>query len=129
MQISDQTKRYLLVYGIFVVILYFICNAGSNNFSCDEWANSIRDEEEFNLVLTKKTNNNSRNAYLDGVDLTNKETTEFHDGSGWIAHNFDKFKIGDTLTKKIGEYTIVIKREGKIIPIPFRCDNKIYEDK
>ncbi|MGZ3872272.1 MAG: hypothetical protein ACXVJD_05110 [Mucilaginibacter sp.] len=128
MQISDQTKRYLLVYGIFIAILYIIYDATSNKFTCDKWANDFRDNNGFNLVLTKKTNNNSRNAYLDGVDLTNKETTEFHDGSGWIAHNFDKFNIGDTLTKKIGKYTIVIKRKGKTILIPFECD-KIYRDR
>lgn len=98
-------------------------------FSCDEWANDFRDNAKFNLVLTGKENNYSRDAYFYGVDLYNKESTKFYDGGGWIAYNFAKFKIGDTLIKNSGKYTIIIKRKGTTILVPFKCSGKVYIDK
>jgi len=127
MEISDHSKKYLILFGILLIIVYFIYDSSTNKFTCDGWAKDFRDNKKFNLVLTHKVNNYSRNAYLYGKDLTNEESTEFYDGGGWIAQNFNKFKIGDTLIKKLGKYTIMIKRKGETILIPFECD-KIYQD-
>lgn len=129
MQISDQYQRYLLALGSLIVVVYFIYYASTDNFTCDGWANDFRDSKEFHLILIKKENNQSRDAYFYGIDLKNKENTKFHDGGGWIARNFEKFNIGDTLLKDVGKYSIIIKREGKTILIPFKCGEKIYIDK
>jgi hypothetical protein len=128
MQISGQIKRYLFIFGVVIIATYSIYDLNTHKFSCDEWANSFKDKKGFNLVLTKKKNNYSRDAYFYGIDLSTKEPIEFYDGSGWIAQNFDKFNVGDTLIKNIGKYTITIKRKGKIIQVPFICD-KTYADK
>jgi hypothetical protein len=109
--------------------IFLFLSACKSEFTCDEWANSFRDDKKFNLVLTKKENNYSRDSYFYGIDLNSNETTEFYDGSGWIAHSFDKFKIGDTLIKRPGRYTIIIKRKGKTVSVPFECSGKIYIDK
>jgi hypothetical protein len=98
-------------------------------FTCDNWANGFRDGDEFHLILAKKENGNSRDSYFYGTDLKYKGPTRYIDGGGWIERNFDKFKIGDTLIKDIGKYTIVIKRKGKTILLPFECNGKIYKDK
>jgi hypothetical protein len=128
MQISDQNKRYLVALGSLIVVAFFIYKMSSNKFSCDEWANDFRDNANFHLILTKKeTNNYSRGAYFYGIDLKNKQPTMYYDRSAWMAHNLDKFKIGDTLLKDVGRYGITIKRKGKIILIPFEC-GKVYVD-
>lgn len=98
-------------------------------FSCDEWADSFKEDKMFHLVLDKKETNTGRDVYFYGIDLSTKNYIEFYDGSGWIAGNFDKFNIGDTLIKNKGKYTIIIKRKGKVILIPFECNDKIYSDK
>jgi hypothetical protein len=90
--------------------------------SCDELAANFKNEEQFHMVLIKKENNNSRNTYLYGIDLNTKEKVTYLDGSGWLEDNFEKFKIGDTLIKDLGKYSIVIKRNGKTILIPCVCD-------
>lgn len=128
MEISEQARRYLAVIGILIIIVLLIYHSSSNTFTCDKWANDFRDDAQFNLVLTKKENSHSRDAYFYGIDVASKKNTEYYDGGGWIAQNFSKFEIGDTLTKERGKYTIIIKRAGKILLIPFECD-KVYSDK
>jgi hypothetical protein len=93
------------------------------NNSGDEIAKSFRDDKSFHLVLVKKEEkSDEREAYFYGIDLETKTNTEFYDGSGWMAENFDKFKIGDTLIKDKGKYSITIKRAGKTILIPYIFD-------
>jgi hypothetical protein len=98
-------------------------------FTCDNWANGFRDTDEFHLVLTKKEIDDGRNVYFYGIGLKYGQPIKYHDDDSWIAHNFDKFTIGDTLIKDIGKYTIIIKRKGKTILLPFECNGKIYQDK
>jgi len=129
MELSDQAQKYLILFGVLLVIVFVIYDASSNKFTCDGWANDFKEHQSFNLVLSKKENNYSRDAYLYGIDLKNKQPTEFYDGGGWIARNFDIFKIGDSLIKDKGKYTIIIKRKGKTILVPFKCGSNIYVDK
>jgi hypothetical protein len=126
MEISDQIKRYLLVYGIVFLGIFMLYYDSKHQFTCDKWANNFKDKEEFHLVLTGK-NNTGRDAYLDGKDLRNKKQIEYHEDSGWIEDCIDTFRVGDTLIKDIGKYCIIIKRKGKTISIPFSCDGKIYK--
>ncbi len=113
---------------ICMVALCMLLHSCLPEFSCDEWANDFRDSKEFNMILTKKKNHMSRDVSLYGVDPKTKKDVDFVDGSGWIQLNLDSFKIGDTITKKIGKYTIVIKRRGSIKLLRFECGGKIYRD-
>jgi hypothetical protein len=131
MEISDQAKKYLIVFGwlLIIIILFFIYESGSHKFSCDEWANDFRDNVQFNMLLTKKSNSYSRGTYFYGIDVENKEPTEFQDGGGWTEDIFDRLVIGDTILKIKGKYTLIIKSRGKKFEIPFKCGGKIYADK
>jgi hypothetical protein len=111
--------RILKYTGLAFILILASCLP---DYSCDEAAKSFKDDYQFHLVLKEKENHMSNDSYFYGVDLETKENTRFYDGSGWIALNFDKFKIGDTLIKDIGKYTITIKRTGKTILIPYVCD-------
>ncbi len=107
----------------------FLSTACIPKFSCDKLAEDFKNNKTFNLVLHKKYNNyNSRDAYLYGSDIQTGYDTEFYDGTGYIAHNLDKFIVCDTLIKKAGQYSIIIKRGSKTILLPFSCVDKVYKD-
>jgi hypothetical protein len=130
-ELPYNTNKYLLVFGslLIIIIFLYLASSNSNKFSCDVWANDFRDNAKFHLVLAEKENHESRDAYFYGTELHTKDRVRFYDGGGWIAGNFDKFRIGDTLIKDAGKYTIIIKRKGKTVLIPFECNGKIYDDK
>ncbi len=108
-------------------ITFFLASC-EHDASCDKIAKDFKDNAQFHLVLTEKENHHSRDAFFYGIDLkTKKENTKFYDGSGWIAQNFDKFKVGDTLIKDAGKYTIIIKRGKKAILIPYVCQKYISD--
>lgn len=127
MQLSLLVKRNLYLFGILFLIVFVVFFQRTHKFSCDAWANDFMKVEKFSLILTEKKAQASPDVYLTGIDVINKAKIEYHDSSGWIARNIDKFNIGDTLTKDIGKYAILIKRKNQIISIPCDCDGKTYK--
>jgi hypothetical protein len=129
MENLNRNGMYLLIVGVIAFLIYFIFGIGNKPFSCDVWAENVKNNKEFHLILTGKYNHNqSRDSYLYGIDLKTNQKTEYYDGSGWITRNLEKFYIGDTLVKAKGKYSIIIKRKSKTITVPFECD-RIYNDR
>ena len=126
MKVSDGVKLYIKIFGILLFIVYLIYSDSTAQFTCDKWANNFKNKEQFHLILTSK-NTNNKIGYLKGLDIVSKQYTEYEDGGGWIAQNIDTFKIGDTLIKKLGKYSVIIKRKDKTISLPFKCEDKIYK--
>jgi hypothetical protein len=128
MEFSEQTKTYLSVCGIFGLIIYFIiCLAKSPNLDCDERANDFKNDFSCNIILTQKENDAGM-ATLTGIDILTKKTNDYVDGSKWLIDNFEKFKIGDTVIKPKGQFTITVKSKNKTTKIFFRCGDKVYDD-
>ncbi len=113
-----------LIIVLLVLCVFYSCQGG---FSCDESAANFRDGYECNLLLQKIDVNAGLTTFY-GADLKSHQQTTFEDGSKWIRDNLERFAIGDSVIKKKGEYTIKIKRKGKTILIPFKCDLKTYSD-
>ena len=120
-------KKFILKNGWLCFVFFSI--GCFKPFSCDEWASNFRDDETFKLVLEKKYNSESRDVYFYGKDIESKKEIEYREGGGWLAHNFDKFQVGDTLIKDKGKYTIFIKRNGRTTSLLLECGGKIYVDK
>lgn len=128
MEISEQYKRYIFVYGFLVMIVILIYLASTEKkFSCDDWANGFKQNFQCNIVLTDKDNGTAITT-LTGIDLETKRIINCDDESKWLRDNFDSFKVGDTIIKNKGQYTILVKRKNLKIVIPFTCDNKVYKD-
>lgn len=73
------------------------------------WKNT----QEMNLILTSKSNDNSHEIDLTGIDITTGKEVTFHDGSGWILSNYNRFLIGYTIIKEKGKYKVFVKRKRK----------------
>jgi hypothetical protein len=118
-------KYKSIILSIFAVILLTSCP--SKPFDCDKWANGFRDDSEANIVLSKIERNGPL-MYLYGKDVKTRQQTEFYEGTGWVSRIYHQFKIGDTIIKRKGKYTLVIKRRNKTIQIPMVCGDKVYKD-
>jgi ribosomal protein L36 len=124
MRISDQDKIFIKIFlavlwgvlGLYVMV--------KNQFTCDGWANNFRDSFNCNIVLTQKSFG-SGIATLKGIDLVTKKEVTTEEGTKWLIDNFDTLKIGDTIIKKRGKYTILIKRKGRVFVIPMTCNEKV----
>ena len=126
---SEMGKTYLsMFFGLLIVITIIYIASKEPKFSCDEWAKGFRDNFHCNIILTKKDYGGGI-ATFSGIDMKSKKNVECEDGSKWLIDNFEKFNIGDTVVKNQGQYTVTIKRKGKIIIIPFTCNSKVYTDK
>jgi len=118
-----QIKALLAVPVVFIA-MFFISK--EPKFSCDNYAKDFKNTYECHIVLSHKNESNGI-SYLFGTDLSTHDETHVEDGSKWIYENFEKFHKGDTIIKNKGEYSITIKRKGKTILIPFKCD-RVYPD-
>ncbi len=121
--LEGKIKTLLAVPIIFSVI-YWISK--EPKFSCDSYAGNFKNNYECHLVLTKiETGSGSITFY--GTDLKTKLPISVTDYSKHINDNIENFKIGDTVIKNKGQYTITIKRGDKKILVPFICDRE-YPD-
>jgi len=117
-----------ILIGIGITCFFSACFTGP--FNCDEWANGIKDGSETNIIINKIERNGPL-MYLYGKDPITGNQIEFYEGSGWVSKIYHRFKMGDTIVKKKGEYNFLIKRKGATITIPLICDEtgKTYKDK
>src|SRR5689334_10675193 len=100
MNLSEQLRRYLSVFGILAVaVIIFYVTSKQKPFSCDDWANNFRNNFQCSLVLTSKDYGGGV-ATFKGVDIQSKAVVAVEDDSKWIIDNFEKFNIGDTVIKE-----------------------------
>ncbi len=127
MGIPEQTKTYLsILFGLIAALIMAYFAVREPKFSCDNFADDFKENFSGNLILMSKKFGGGI-ATLSGIDLSTKNKVNNEDYTKWLIDNFDKFKIGDTIIKKKGKYTIIIKRKGQMVEIPFECD-KVYKD-
>lgn len=113
---------------LFFPIVFLFLTSCLEPYSCDTVAASFRDNYECNL-LVQKIQDGSPYTYFYGIDLTSHKQTQVADGSKHIRDYLEMFAVGDSVIKKKGNYTITIKRKGKVILIPYKCNDKEYLDK
>lgn len=128
MKFIEKGKTYWLVLGVFIIVVSVVVYiAKTPKFSCDNWAKGFEKNFSCNIILTKKSNNHGIGV-LTGINIRTRATDNCIDASTWIIDNLDKFKIGDTIIKNRGDYTIAIRRKNASLKIFLKCGDKIYKD-
>ncbi len=104
----------------------FLLGCGPSKFDCEQWTNDFKNEYAFDIAVNKIEKHGVA-IYFYGKDRNNQDTY-IQESTGWTSAILDTFKVGDTIRKNYGEYSITIKRKSGTIIIPMKCEGHIYRD-